>query len=230
MEETEAKVSGRLIYLAGFVALFVSGNAWADIITQNTSGTQATVLSGFFDGQSVTTPAGGPWNNIQFNFEQCVTPSGTSCLSNANTPFALGGLYLLSQIYDGTPAGLSNATPGFIAFTNTITSGVWDFAPGVTLNPGTQYFFYMDTAFNGLEVVYSNANPYPGGQSFEANSGNGPAYGPDDAIIANQDHVFTLAGNPVNSVPEPATTAFTVFGIAGLVAAQTLRRRRNVKA
>lgn len=150
----------------------------------------------FADGQSVTTPAGGPWDNIQFNFEQCASPSGTSCLSTTtNTPFALGDLFLLSQIYDGLPSALSSATPGFIAEATTITGGVWTFAPNVTLSPGTQYFFYMDTALNGPEILYSTANPYAGGQGFKANSGNGPTYGPDDPILANLDHVFTLAGH-----------------------------------
>jgi hypothetical protein len=217
-----AKMSGRLIYVAGVMALCVAGSAWADIITQNTSGTQATILTGFSDGQSVTTPTGGPWDNLGFNFEQCVDPSGTSCLSTTNSPFALGGLFLLTQKYDGLPSGLSSATPGFIADTTTIVGGVWDFASSVTLNPSTQYFFYMNTAFNGPEVVYSTANPYAGGQSFEANSGNGPTYGPDDSVIANEDHVFALTGNPV---PEPGMRALLVLVLASLVGAQALRRR-----
>jgi hypothetical protein len=200
------------------------------IIQQNTVGTEATVLTGFSDGQSVTTPTGGPWNDIGFNFAQCAEPSGTSCLSTVNPPFALGGLYLLTQIYDGTPAGLSTATPGFIARTTTINGGVWAFDPGVTLNSSTQYFFYMDTAFNGPEVVFSSANPYAGGQFFEANSGNGPTYGADDSIIANLDHVFALTGTPVNSVPEPGTAALVVFGVAGLAGAKTFRRRRKAQA
>ena len=221
-----ATMLGRLLYLAGVMALCVSGNAWAGIITQNTSGTEATVLSGFFDGQSVTTPTGGPWDDIGFNFEQCLTPSGTSCLSTTNVPFALGGVYLLTQIYDGLPSGLSSATPGFMAYTNTIAGGVWTFAPSVTLNPSTQYFFYMDTAFNGPEVVYSEANPYAGGQYFEANSGNGPTYGPDDSIVAGLDHVFAVTGNSVSSVPEPGTGALMALVLAGLVGAQTLRPAR----
>src|SRR5580704_9531985 len=184
------KMSRRLLYLAGVMALCFSGNAWADIITQNTAGSQATIGSGFSEGQSITTPTGGPWDNLAFNFEQCLDPSGTSCLSTTNSPFALGGLFLLTQKYDGLPSGLSSATPGFIADTTTITGGVWNFAPGVTLSPSTQYFFYMNTALDGPEVVYSGADPYAGGQSFEANSGNGPTYGPDDSIIANVDHVF----------------------------------------
>jgi hypothetical protein len=219
---------GRLICLVGFMALFVSENAVADIIAQNTSFTNATILTGFSDGQSVTTPTGGPWDNIQFNFEQCTNPSGTSCLSTTtNTPFALGDLFLLSQIYDGLPSALSSATPGFIAEATTTTGGVWTFAPGVTLDSGTQYFFYMDTALNGPEILYSTANPYAGGQEFEANSGNGPTYAPDDPILANVDHVFTLAGTPV---PEPATAPLIVFVVAALAGAQTLRRCRKSNA
>jgi hypothetical protein len=151
----------------------------ASVITQNTSGSQATVLSGFYAAQSVTTPTGGPWNTIGFSFEQCATPSGTSCLSTTtNSPFALGGLYLLSQIYDGLPSALSSATPGFIGFTSTITGGVWTFASSLTLNPSTQYFFYMDTAFNGPEILYSTANPYAGGLA----TGTDPASPPSQSL------------------------------------------------
>jgi len=215
--------------VAFFVMLGVA-TAAPIVIQQNTTGAEATVLTGFSDGQSATTPTGGPWNDIGFNFARCLEPSGTSCLSTANPPFALGGLYLLTQIYDGTPAGLSTATPGFLARTTTIAGGVWTFDPRVTLNSSTQYFFYMDTAFNGPEVLFSSANPYAGGQYFEANSGNGPAYGADDSILANLDHVFALTGNPVNSVPEPGTAALMLFGVAGLAGAETLRRRPKAKA
>jgi hypothetical protein len=145
--------------------------------------------------------------------------------TTTNTPFALGGLFLLTQKYDGLPSGLSSATPGFIADTTTIVGGVWTFAPGVTLNPSTQYFFYMNTAINGPEVVYSGGNPYAGGQAFEANSGNGPTYGPDDSIIPNIDHVFDLTGDPVGSVPEPGMGALLAMVLASLVGVQTLRRR-----
>ena len=194
------------------------------IIQQNTSGTQATIGSGFFGGQSVTTPTGGPWDDIGFNFVQCLTPNGTSCSSTANQPFALGGLYLLTQRYDGIPAGLSSATPGFIAYATAIIGGVWTFDPSVTLNPSAQYFFYMDTAFNGPEVVYSSSNPYEGGQAFEANTGNGPDYGADNLVLANIDHVFTLTGNPANPVPEPTTMLLLVLGLGGLAGVRRFRK------
>jgi hypothetical protein len=218
-------MSGKMLNLAWVVALCVSGHAWAGTITQNTTGTTATTNTGFSDGQSVTTPTGGPWDDIGFNFVQCGNPSGTSCLAGTNSPYALGDLYLLTQMYDGLPSGLSGSTPGFVAEATTITGGVWTFAPGVTLNPSTQYFFYMDTAFSGVEILYSTGNPYSGGQAYEANSGNGPTYGADDSILANTDHVFALTGNPASTVPEPGTGALTGLVLAGLAGAQTLRRR-----
>jgi len=214
-----------MLNLAGVLALCVSGDAWAGIITQNTIGTSATIGTGFVDGQSVTTPTGGPWNGIGFNFEQCGNPSGTSCLAGTNSPFALGDLFLLTQVYDGLPSGLSGSTPGFVAEATTIVGGVWTFAPSVTLNPSTQYFFYMDTAFNGPEVIYSNGNPYAGGQYYEANSGNGPTYGPDDSLLAGSDHVFALTGTAATTVPEPGTGVLMGLALAGLAGAQTLRRR-----
>jgi hypothetical protein len=74
----------------------------------------------------------------------------------------------------------------------------------------------MDTALDGPELVYSTANPYTGGQAFEANSGNGPSYGPDDAPLAYLDHVFAVTGNSTSSIPEPSTWAMTLLGFAGL--------------
>lgn len=219
-------MSSRMLNLAGVVALCVSGNAWAAIITQNTTGTSATIGTGFFDGQSVTTPTGGPWDDIGFNFVQCGNPSGTSCLAGINSPYALGDLYLLTQVYDGLPSGLSSSTPGFVAEATTIVGGVWTFASSVTLNPSTQYFFYMDTAFSGAENLYSIGNPYPGGQAYGANTGNGPTYGPDDSPLANVDYVFALTGTAASStVPEPGTGALTGLVLAGLAGAQTLRLR-----
>jgi hypothetical protein len=215
-----------MLNFAGVIALCVSGNAWGGIITQNTTGTVATVGSGFSDGQSITTPTGGPWDDIGFNFVQCANPSGVSCLAGTNTPYALGDLFLLTQVYDGLPSALSSSTPGFIAEATTIVGGVWTFAPSVTLNSSTQYFFYMDTPFSGVEILYSNGNPYPGGQSYEANSGNGPTYGPDDSAIASEDHVFAVTGTAATSaVPEPGTGVLTGLVLAGLASIQTLRRR-----
>jgi hypothetical protein len=136
----------------------------------------------------------------------------------------VGNLYLLTQVYDGLPSGLSSSTPGFVAEATTISGGVWTFASSVTLNPSTQYFFYMDTAFTGVETLYSFADPYPGGQAYGANTGNGPTYGADDSPLATVDYVFALTGTAAPStVPEPGTLTLAGLALAGLTCVQSLR-------
>ena len=84
----------------------------------------------------------------------------------------------------------------------------------------------MDTAFSGAEILFSIGNPYPGGQAYGANAGNGPTYGPDDSALATVDYVFALTGASASStVPEPGTGALIGLVLAGLAGAQTLRRR-----
>src|SRR4030088_860863 len=93
--------------------------------------TSGTGSGTFVPGQSVTTPVGGPFDNIFFNW-----------YNSTGAPTAAGSLFALTQSYTGTPAALSAATPGFLASTSTINSGVYVFTPGVTLQGNTQYFFY----------------------------------------------------------------------------------------
>ena len=81
-------------------------------------------------GQSVTTPVGGPWNNLTFNW-----------LDLAGAPTAAGTLFLLTQAYVGTPAALGAATPGFLATTASISGGMWIFDPSVTIQGATQDIF-----------------------------------------------------------------------------------------
>src|SRR5215469_4680657 len=85
-------------------------------------------------GESVTTPDGGPWDTITFNFI-AETEGGSPTVVG---PFAIGSLYVLSQAYAGLAGDLSSSTPGFFGFTSTINNGVWDFS-GLTLQPDTQY-------------------------------------------------------------------------------------------
>jgi hypothetical protein len=128
--------------------------ARADIIAQNTgevdSGTTV-------PGQSVTTPLGGPWDAITFNF-----------FTNPTTPTASGTLFLLSKEYLGTPAALSSATSGFVAQSQSISGGKYIFDPGVTLQPNTQYFLYANASFLNSGGTHAL---YPGGNLYFANSG-----------------------------------------------------------
>jgi hypothetical protein len=91
-------------------------------------------------GQEVTTPSGGPWDDIVFNFYG----------GNGN-PVALGTVFLLSQPYSGTASALSTSTLGFIAdAVGGGLGGVYTFASSVTLQPNAAYYFY-DSALPSSE-------------------------------------------------------------------------------
>lgn len=157
-------------------------------------------------GQSVTTPNGGPWNNIHFNF-----------IDQDHNDFAIGGLYLLTQPYTGTPADLNSSVAGYLGFTDTIDNGIWEFS-NVTLNPATQYFFYMDTVGGTAALLWPTGDHYTGGDA--AGSGGPGTF----ALVSGADMLFVLTGDPVAAAPEPATLAL-MAGAAGLLAA--FRRKRG---
>jgi hypothetical protein len=102
-----------------FLGLF-SVLVMADTIVQNTAGASSNIVS-IEVGQSLTTGAGGPWNNITFAF---LGPAGN---------VAGGDLFILSSAYSGTPSGLSSATSGFLAQSTGVGGGAWTFAPTFTL-------------------------------------------------------------------------------------------------
>jgi hypothetical protein len=156
-------------------------------------------------GQSVTTPTGGPFNNITFNFYDA-----------SNNPEAVGDLFILTQGYLGTPAALSSATTGFLAESTGISANHYVFASSVTLQSNTQYFFYADTTFT---ISGSASNPYAGGQAYATDNPSSPfvAFPPSDVN-------FTLSGTAVQT-PEPATAALglLVFPLVGF----WLHKKRN---
>jgi hypothetical protein len=177
------------------------------VLTENVSSTTPTSFGGFF-GQSVTTPTGGPWDNITFSFAK-----------SDGTPIAEGGLYALSQSYSDSPTNLSASTPGFLGFTNTISGGAWQFS-GLTLNPSTQYFFYTSSAVNST-LRFSLSNPYTGGIGYNA-VGSGTSY---LLVTAGFDLNFSLQGDVV-AVPEPSSMVFlgAAFSTLGL---HRWRKRNN---
>ena len=188
--------------------LVITATGFAEsVITANTSGGTGYGNGNYNVGQSVTTPTGNSWDNISFNLVDSIT----------TLPYAKGELFLLSASYAGYAPGLSSSTSGFLASTTNIVNGEWFFAPGVTLDPSTPYYFYNTTPFDGShQVLYSASNPYSGGEASQAD-GSDPFQ-----AIGVVDLVFTLNGTTA-AVPEPATLALAALGALSL----PLFRRRK---
>ncbi len=179
--------------------------AKAALIVDNTGGSSVTAFGGIF-GHSFTTPTGGPWENIRFNF-----------VNGSNGAVAAGGLYALTQSYAGAPNALSTSTAGFVGYTNVISGGQWQFS-GLTLNPGTQYFFYMDN-FTTETLKFSLSNPYAGGLGFNA-------VGPTTnylVVAPGFDLNFSVQGD-VAAVPEPSSVAL-LSCVAGGIGLRRWRKR-----
>ena len=181
----------------GLAARLVSSHAFATVIVQNIAGTLGSG-SGFFFGQSFTTPSsGGPWDDITFNFFTNVPPT---------TAEASGNAFLLSQQYLGTPSNLSSSTPGFLAESTVITGGMHVFSTALELSPGTQYFVYE----NAVSPTLTGANTISGGQLYFA-SNTSPDFA-GDVISLN----FTVSGDVVSAaVSEPSPLMVLVIALLG---------------
>jgi len=177
--------------------------------------TLVSIISGtetatFVPGQSVTTPGGGPFNNLLFNF-----------YGPSNSPLAAGTLFLLSQSYIDTPAALNPSVPGFIATSTGIADGRYVFAPDVILAGNVQYFFYANTPLNNRG---SSVGTYSGGALYAAQVPPLPfaeLYAPF-VELATQDANFTLSGT---EIPEPASVLMLSVGA---VVGTVLRCRKRI--
>jgi len=172
--------------------------ARAGVIVQFTSGTDGPG-SGFF-GQNFTTPSGGPWDDIAFDF-----------LVGGN-PEAAGTAYLFTSIYNGDPNGLSSA--GAFAVSTGVSGGSYDFAPSVTLQPNTQYFLYEDT-FTQDDIGLATGEYFSVGE---------PDLQFNPSFLESTD--FQVDGSVTNAVPEPAALSLTALGGAILLLAG--RRRAKI--
>jgi hypothetical protein len=181
----------------------------ADIITSFTAGINSANSTNFF-GQEVTTPSGGPWNNLTFNYFSDVP---------ATTPSALGHVFLLTQAYTGTPQGLSSATPGFVAESTGVVANQYVFASGVTIQPNTAYYFYNDST---PPVSGASGLNNPGFSTFFATTASSNFGG-----VSIGETNFTLAGTQVSTSPVPAPPAVVLVGLgAGCVALRRYFGRR----
>lgn len=201
------RVFGRPFVATVLGLCLLAPDAQAATISQNAA--IGTGYDGHVHGQSTTTLAGGPWNEIQFNFyDNTAEPFATPVYA----PVASGNLFILSSEYLGAPGDLSSATPGFVAQSTGITTGVYQFDSAVTLAGATRYWFYTDAAFNkvngtslpdevGYYVLASSTDYAPSGKGY--------------------DFAFLLQG--VVDVPEPTSAAMLAVSLGAL----TLRRRRR---
>jgi len=202
----------QLLLIAGVVA----GLASAGVISSNTGGGSANLDPAFF-GQSFTTPGGGPFNDVMFNFYSDLA---------STTPAAAGTAFLLNQEYLGAPAALNSSTPGFLGASTSISAGRYVFAPSVVLQPNTQYFVYENAAMfiSGGNTIAGEAGyfDFPATQSSFAKA----PFAVGGIIIPGEFQAtnFTVTADAVvAAVPEPATFGLLlVFGVGGMA----FRRRR----
>jgi len=181
-------------------AALTSAHAFSAVIVQNTAGGITGPVNVFF-GQSFTTPSGGPWDDITFNFFSDFP---------ATTPVAFGTAFLLDQQYLGTPSDLSASTPGFLGASTGITGGMYVFPTTLVLDPGVQYFVYENAL---VPVGITGFNTITGGLSYIGRSAS------TDSLAQVVSVNFSASGTVVSTaVPEPSplmvlATALLGFGL-----------------
>jgi hypothetical protein len=152
-----------------------------------------------YQGQSFTVAGTGSYDDIDLNFYDL-----------SNNPLAAGTGYLFSSAYNGTPGGLSTTTTDLLG-TATSGGGEYTFAPTLTLQAGTTYYFYENAA---ISVTGGN----PGPTAYYAYSSTS-SYG----NIALGSSNFLVTGQPPSVTPEPSSLVLLGTGVLGL--AGVMRRR-----
>jgi hypothetical protein len=160
-------------------------------------------------GQSFTTPDGGPWKDITYNF-----------VGGPALPGAFGTAFLLNNEYLGTPAGLNPAAAGFLATANA-ADGIYTFPASLILQPATTYYLYSDAFFgtvNGGPGAVAGVTTY-----FAANptSNFAPTGGALNFLVAGS----VVAASPPLSVPETASFWLVLPALAGVLIGHGFRDR-----
>ena len=171
--------------LCALAALSITAPARATTIASYTTDNGG-AGGGVVIGQSFTTAAGGPWNDLVFSF------------LNGSTPVAPDTAFLFSQQYTGTVASLSSSSTGFIAEA-TGSGGAYTFNPSTALAGGTQYWIYLNGDL-GVPGVSTGSAPYSGGTAYDAFA---PTLG-FSSTSGTYDFTLTSgpASSPTSSVPE----------------------------
>jgi hypothetical protein len=176
----------------------------ADVITAYTGGGAS--IASYALGESLTTPTGGPWSDLTFNFYDA---GGNAYANNTIT------VYLLSAAYSGAATALSSSTTGYLDSTSTVSGNAWVFNPATTIQASTQYWVYMSTNPT-TALKYNVPNTYSGGQMYYAH----PNYSSLSAGLNFQLQGTVGSGS---ATPEPSTMLLCTSALGLLL----FRRRRR---
>lgn len=199
----------RVTVFLAVLGLSLGAAAQAGMILINTA--EGQVLEPFYAGQSVTTPSGGPWNNIRFNFYSDLAMT---------TPTAAGELFIFSNVLAFSsrggqipilPADVDETLTGFVAKSSGVVDNAWQFDVSLQLQANTKYWFYSTTQ---MPVSFHMYNPVTEGEAYASVDAAGP-YSPQ----IHGDYGFALQGTVV---PEPASIMMLGLGLGGLL----LRKRK----
>ena len=158
-------------------------------------------------GQSFTTLAGSPVNNVTFNFFSdgpTTDDDGNPVGGPASTPYAFGTGILLDTEYLGKPEDLGSSSTGYLGTGNAV-GNFYVFDPSVILNPNTKYFFYTTTSFPAFSLSGGSHPDYDGGLFYSVIGEN---YAPCEPGESGPSFNFRVIGDAVAGVPDTGTTAF----------------------